>query len=173
MSDRNKLVSTKTINTRKRKTVQSTIENQKNKRPERITKKPDRLGKRLSAINRDSFFENALNESKLYNTNEPESIESTVNDTIGSQSTESDILHNSTLSENTDSIELHSTDDEHISVGSNERPQSSFETILSKMDEILIRILAIEKFQAKFFFFFSLSEKCVVHVRSFPSICKV
>lgn len=137
MSSRNELVSTKTNNTRKRKMVQSTTTSA-NKRSKRTTKKPDRLGKRISAINRDSFFENILNGT--YSGDE-QGISNNAD-----ESTEFDSRDASQQSENSQSID---DGDELISVGSNEGPQIFEEAIISKLNEILIRISEIEKFQAK------------------------
>lgn len=93
----------------------------------------------IAASERDEFFQNENAVSNGNASTQPDDTQSTSN-TINARP-ENDRLED----------ELNDTiDDDIISVGTNERSQlTQSESIVSKLDEILIRIAAIEKFQAK------------------------
>lgn len=100
------------------------------KRTKRQINLPDRFGS-SSASERNAFFENVVNDTQSQN--------SATQHSASTEQVQSESAHTSVYSDD---------DDDEISVGI-ERPLLNIETVLSKLDEILIRISAIEKFEAK------------------------
>lgn len=117
------------LNTRKRKV---SLQTGKSKRSTRVQKKPERYGHRLSAIDRDAFFEqlSTTTESTCSNDNTPQ-MNQLVESCGDSNDTES-AYSSCSCSDNGSS--------------SSTVTEPSF---LSKLNEILVRISAIEKNTAK------------------------
>lgn len=133
-------------------------------RPKRVAKRPDRYGKRVSAINRNVFFEQFNNDDspKRDNENSPNNLNgshrsnslgstsSTDSLTIDSVSNNDSAQSVSNTSNDTDHI-LHESDNNleknspHSSIGYNAFQSAA----ITKLDEILKRISYIEKDNCK------------------------
>lgn len=123
------------------------------KRPKRMPKKPDRYGKRVSAINRNAFFEEFVSDDsqERSNKNTPDDIIASLN---------SSLTDSVSISDSTQSVLNSSNDSEHILHKSGDdleqnSPQSSIgyntfqSTVIAKLDEILKRISYLEKDSCK------------------------
>lgn len=144
------------------------------KRPKRSTKKPVRYGKRISAINRNAFFEQ-FNSNDTQQSNEDDSTSNALDDSDASHNSNDDIdsSHSSIQLSNNSMLNVHNSshDSEHILHESSNNstadlpqlndnleahsPQSNIghstfhSTVITKLDEILKRISYIEKDSCK------------------------
>lgn len=136
------------------------------KRPRRATRKPDRLGKRVSTINRNEFFEQFSNDASINSENTVDNSHHSDDSTISSDSlhnkTTADDSHQSNSSSLTRPVQSEQSDSErNLHEASDNLEQSSsqwssdhgtknFETtVVRKLDEILKRISYIEKDNCK------------------------